>query len=60
MKLDDNFVFAHRYYMVVKYNTSGVKERKSPARGDFTPSKTSPGRRRFEAQREFRPLRRAA
>jgi hypothetical protein len=33
MKLDDNFVFAHRYYMVINYNTSGVKEQNPPACG---------------------------
>ena len=37
----------------------GVKEQKSPARGDFTPSEQSTERRLFEAQGEFRPLRRS-
>ena len=32
----------------------GVKERKPPARGGFTPSTMSAGRRHFEAQGEFR------
>ncbi len=37
-----------------------MKERKSPARGDFTPSEQPAGRSLFEAQRKFRPLRRSA
>ena len=37
----------------------GVKERKTPARGVFTPSGMSAKRRHSEAQREFRALRSA-
>ena len=33
----------------------GVKERKPPARGGFTPSKRSAGRRPFEAQGDVSP-----
>ena len=33
----------------------GVKERNSPARGEFTPSKLSAGRRQLEAQKSFSP-----
>ena len=36
-----------------------VKEPKPTARVGFTPSETSPGRRRFEAHGEFRALRSA-
>ena len=36
-----------------------MKEQKSPARGDFTPSGMAAGRRHSEAQGVFRPLRRS-
>ena len=40
--------------------TKKMKEQKPPARGGFTPFKQPTGRRLFEAQEKFRPLRRAA
>ena len=57
------YIIAHLIFFVnknVMISKKEMKEQKSPTRGDFTPSEQPPGRRLFEARREFRPLRRAA
>ena len=50
MHIDKVWMFNIVFRVLRRLRTERVKERKSPARGDFTPSEMAAGRSRFGAQ----------